>query len=81
MTIISAMPSDKCLNAAAPGQDSVPDFDFGDMSQILYWYVHGCDSATGRGEVAFSSQKYELPGSVSASAPSISSRAAASCPR
>ena len=62
MTIISAMPSDKCLNAAAPGQDSVPDFDFGDMSQILYWYVHGCDSATGRSEVAFSPQKYDLPG-------------------
>ena len=62
MTIISAMPSDKCVNAAAPGQDSVPDFDFGDMSQILYWYVHGCDSATGRGEVAFSPQKYDLPG-------------------
>lgn len=62
MTIISAMPSDKCINAAAPGQDSVPDFDFGDMSQILYWYVHGCDSATGRGEVAFSPQKYDLPG-------------------
>ena len=62
MTIISAMTSDKCLYAAAPGQDSVPDFDFGDLSQIQYWYVHGCDSATGRGEVAFSPQKYDLPG-------------------